>query len=514
MGTVPEAPGDSMRARVGTSLWLLLAVAVGPSCAGSPPPSAPADAVPPPSAFSGERAWRHLEALVAVGARVPGSEASSKARAYLLDELSKLDLQVETHSAVVPLPPDRKEGIPVENLVAVVPGESRDLVILATPYDTRLVEKPDYVGANDGASGAAMLLELARVIAERPLPYTTWLVFLDGEALVATRDPLHPAVGLLGSTAFAASLAKNEIFPRVRLLVVFTRVGDAQLRIARDLNSHRMYREEFFRAAEVAGHTDAFRPDQPFESVYAGHRAFLAEGLRRIVAVSDTNFGGEGESGEPLTDADDTLENCSPESLEAVGAVTLVALEQIESRLAKIDRFAEYPPEGDGDVVKVPVGRVAAQGPDAIAAESLPSGTTEVAEPTAGPATASEVRPDAASSAPDSGVAAAEPEAAVQEPEAAVEEPKAAVEEPKAAVEEPKAAVEEPKAAVEEPKAAMEEPEAAVEEPSAAVEKPETAVEEPETAVEEPEAATTPRPRRPRRARRRPWGGGLGAGDL
>ena len=50
------------------------------------------------------------------------------------------------------------------------------------------VADPEYVGANEGASGAALLLELARVIAEKPLPYTTWIVFLDGEAPSARTD--------------------------------------------------------------------------------------------------------------------------------------------------------------------------------------------------------------------------------------------------------------------------------------------------------------------------------------
>jgi len=349
--------GRSMRARVGISFLLVLVAAGVPSCGGAPLAPPPPGTDPAVIDFSSERAWRHLEALVEIGPRVPGSEESAKARAYILDELSKLDLKVETHTATVPLPPDGREGLRVVNLVAVIPGSSSpDLVILATPYDTRSVRDPDYVGANDGASGAAVLLELARVIAEKPLPYTTWAVFLDGEAPVATKDPLRPAIGLLGSSAFAASLTSHGLMPRVRLVTVFARVGDADLRIARDLQSHRMYREEFFRAAEVTGHTEAFRSDQPFESPYASQRSFVAYGLRRVVVLSDTSFGDRDESGELRDELEDTLEHCSPESLGAVGAVTLVALDRITARLEKIDRFSDYPLASADEALAVPVG--------------------------------------------------------------------------------------------------------------------------------------------------------------
>ena len=337
-------------------LVLLLAALCALSCRGGPLAPQVRDPTPPATGFSSERAWGHLQALVAIGPRVTGSEESARARAYILDQLSKLDLRVETHAATVPVPPDGKVSLSVENLIAVIPGASEDLVILATPYDIPAVEDPEYVGANEGASGAAMLLELARVIAEKPLPYTTWIVFLDGEAPFATGDPARPTVGLLGSRAFASSLAEYELVRRVRLAVVFARVGGSDLRIARDLKSHRMYREEFFAAAKITGHTNAFRSRQPFESPYAAHHSFLGYGLRRVVVLSDSSLASEDESGEPREDRADTLESCSPESLQAVGDVTLVGLGRITRRLAKIDRFSVYPFEDSDEPLEVPVG--------------------------------------------------------------------------------------------------------------------------------------------------------------
>jgi hypothetical protein len=400
-----------MLARVGIPFFLLLAALCAPSCWGGPLAPRVRDMTPPVTGFSSERAWGHLEALVAIGPRVTGSEESVRARAYILDHLSKLDLKVETHATIVPIPPDFKVGLPVENLIAVIPGASEDLVILAAPYDTPAVDDPEYVGANEGASGAALLLELARVIAEKPLPYTTWIVFLDGEAPLSTADPARPAVGLLGSRAFASSLAEHELVRRVRLAVVFLRVGGDDLRIARDLNSHRMYREEFFTAAKITGHTDAFRSRQLFESPTAAHQSFLGHGLRRVVVLSDSSVASEDESGEPRNDRADTLENCSPESLEAVGDVTLVALDRITTRLAKIDRFSESPFKDSDEALEVPVGQRSPQQPESEAASDAAEGAGSVpAEPVA------EASPEAVVETPaDPGVEAF-PEAVVETP--------------------------------------------------------------------------------------------------
>jgi glutaminyl-peptide cyclotransferase len=346
-----------MLARVGIVCFLLLAAMWAPSCSGTPmPPAVVRNTSSPASGFSSERAWEHLTTLVAIGPRVTGSEESVMARAYILDQLSKLDLRVEIHAATVPIQAGGDVGLSVENLIAVIPGASEDLIILATPYDSPAVEDPDYVGANEGASGAAMLLELARVIAEKPLPYTTWIVFFDGEALFETGDPARPTIGLLGSRAFASSLEEHELLRRVRLAVVFARVGGADLRIARDVRSHRMYREEFFAAAKITGDTDAFRSHQPFESPYASHQSFLDTGMRRVVVLSNSSLASEDESGALRIDPADTLENCSPESLQAVGNVTLMALDRITKRLAKIDRFSENPFEDSDVALEVPVG--------------------------------------------------------------------------------------------------------------------------------------------------------------
>jgi hypothetical protein len=296
-----------------------------------------------PGEFSRDLAWQHLEALVRIGPRVTDTEGAERAREYIVDELSRLDIEVETQSSVLPVSREGEEKINIKNLVGVIPGASENVVILGAPYDSRVFEDFRFVGANDGASGAAVLLEIARVLAERPLPYTTWLAFFDGEAPRSTGEADRPNVALLGSTAFAIIVRQHRLLPHIRLMVALHRVGDADLRIVRDLNSDRVYREEFFNAAARLGRAEAFPRDQAFQSPLAAHRSFQRQGLRRAVLLTDTSFGGDegDEPPGPYADSeDDNLEHCSPESLETVGAVVLEALETITKRLVKIDMFA------------------------------------------------------------------------------------------------------------------------------------------------------------------------------
>ena len=129
----------------------------------------------------------------------------------------------------------------------------------------------------------------------------------------------------------------------IRLLIAFKGVGDADLGIARDLNSQRHHREEFWRIARTLGHGDVFLRDSIFQSVDASHQAFQRQGLRAVLAVVDTAYGGIDPPGIYADSAADVLDHCSPQSLEIIGSVTLGALEEIAARLERVDRFTRQP---------------------------------------------------------------------------------------------------------------------------------------------------------------------------
>ncbi len=297
-----------------------------------PPPEPAAPPEPRPEDFSGARAFGHLEALASIGPHPAGSDGARRARDYLAGALRELGLEVAEQRARI------ERGSPdavfeTVNLFATIPGDSPDAILLVAPYDS----PPE---TSDGSSGAALVLELGRALQARRPPYTTWLAFVEGDALVRGGTDA-PASELVGTRVLVEGLGGDERLQRVRVAVYFDRVADPDLRVARDLLSNRTWREEFWAAARRLGQTRAFPPDAAFESVDGGQRAFLGVGMRRAVAIVGVRGAEPGER-----------TNRSSESLGVVGAVSLDALVAISERLAKIDRFVESPvaaSEEDGE---------------------------------------------------------------------------------------------------------------------------------------------------------------------
>ncbi len=357
--------------RGGGLWWVVVALAFGQlACSPAPAPieSVAAPTPPPPGDFSGERAWQHLVALTRLGAGAPGSEVDSGARGYLAGELRALGLEVraQTVQRVDPGAPER--AVETVNLLAEVPGKSRDLFVLVAPYGSQ----PAGPGASNDASGAALLLELGRALQSRGSEYTILLAFVEGGALVggdAERDAAPPQA--IGAEALVASLASGEGLERVRLVVGFERVAEPNLRVTRDLLSSRALREEFWSAARRQGHEAFFPPTASFESVEGVQRAFVSSGMRRTVAISGARSGAEelpavahSSSGARVA------EDASRASLAAVGEVSLDALLAISRRLAKIDRFAGWPIQAETQAAAPPEAPEAAAGLGADAGDA------------------------------------------------------------------------------------------------------------------------------------------------
>jgi hypothetical protein len=130
---------------------------------------------------------------------------------------------------------------------------------------------------------------------------------------------------------------------RVRLAVYFNQVADADLTVTRDLYSYRPYRDAFFDAAARIGYGDAFPRQSAQGEPVGGHRAFLAMGVRRAVAIVDDRFGGDEPPGTHWRTERDDLAQCSAASLGAVGAVSEVALRSMAERWQKTDRYRSPP---------------------------------------------------------------------------------------------------------------------------------------------------------------------------
>ena len=194
--------------------------------------------------FSGPRAFAHLEAICELGPRPSGSAAMVKQRAMLAEHFRAAGGTVSGQAFQIR---DQRTGAAVhlENLVIEWHPDRTERVLIGAHYDTRpfpdrdpVDPKGTFVGANDGASGVALLMELARAMPSLPGPVGVDFVLFDGEEYVFTqRDPYF-----LGSTFFARQYAAGQQARppqkhRYRCGVVVDMVADRTLEIWQEQRS-------------------------------------------------------------------------------------------------------------------------------------------------------------------------------------------------------------------------------------------------------------------------------------
>lgn len=252
------------------------------------------------ASFSGENAYADVKTQVAFGVRTPGSEGHAKVREWMRAELESAGWTVEIHES-------ERLGHPIYNLVAKRSAEAPQ-IILGAHYDTRFFADNDpdenkrtepVPGANDGASGVAVLLELARSLPEDTVP--VWLVFFDTE----DNGRIEGWDWILGSRAFA-----EEIPVRPRALVIVDMIGDADLNIHFEKNSDPAIREEIWETADQLGYSEVFISTEKF-SMIDDHTPFLEAGIP-AVDIIDFDY--------PYWHTtQDTVDKVSAESLHAVG---------------------------------------------------------------------------------------------------------------------------------------------------------------------------------------------------
>jgi hypothetical protein len=294
-------------------------------------------AVPPPSTFSGERAFEHLSQLVALGPRVAGTAQAAATRGYVRSQLEALGFSVHEQAFRWAPGPGLPE-LELVNLWAEQPGVMSGLFAVATPLDTHPDAGP---GANEGGSGVALLLELARALHETPLTYSVRLMFLDAELLDAETP-------FLGSEQAHHDLDAAGAVAQLHALVYVHQVGDRELEIRRDRNSDRALRDAFFDVARREGVGAAFPRTAPFDDVKVGHAVFVAKRFPKVIALADLRYGGPDVPGSLWRTPSDDLAGCSPTSLDAAGRVVLGGLRVLAARQLEVDRAkgAALPDEG------------------------------------------------------------------------------------------------------------------------------------------------------------------------
>src|SRR5256885_6218780 len=133
---------------------------------GSPTPVATpsAQASPASSAFDGDRAFEYVRKQVEFGPRPAGTQELARTRDYIINELKSFGLNVTTDE-FTPQTPVGFGPRKMVNFTAEIPGESSDVIIISSHYDTKTFKQWRFVGANDGGSSTGVLMEMARVMA-------------------------------------------------------------------------------------------------------------------------------------------------------------------------------------------------------------------------------------------------------------------------------------------------------------------------------------------------------------
>jgi Zn-dependent M28 family amino/carboxypeptidase len=270
--------------------------------------------------FDGMKAFQHLRALVELGPRPPGSEGAIRAQKYIKEQLRNIgwDIKEQRFTASTPLGPKK-----MANIIAIGPRYSDMIILLAAHYDTKYFESQAFVGANDGASGPAILLELGRCLNGKKMDATIWLVFFDGEEALrnwSKNDSLY------GSRYFMQSLQESNELRNVKAMVLFDMVGDADLSIERDMNSTGWLRETVRENANRLGYGKYFVNYPTF--IEDDHIPFLKAGIPSLNII-DGHYGPGSRSNEFWHTPEDTLDKVSPESLRIIGEVIIASLPDI-----------------------------------------------------------------------------------------------------------------------------------------------------------------------------------------
>ncbi len=253
-----------------------------------------------------------------IGPRPAGSPGSARTRDYIIEQLKTLGIPVVQQSFMAKTPIGE---IPMVNLVATIPGSRKEKIAITGHYDTKLFRDVRFVGANDGGSSTAFLIELARVLKPRANALTIELIFFDGEE--ATLRNWGPNDHTYGSQHYVDSARKAGTLSTLKALILVDMIADRSPRFMREANSTAWLTDILWSTAQKMGHGAIFVNDStPIED---DHIPFLKAGVP-AADIIDLDY--------PAwhTPAD-TLDQTSARTMQVVGDVVVASLAPIEARL-------------------------------------------------------------------------------------------------------------------------------------------------------------------------------------
>ncbi len=277
--------------------------------------------------FDGKAAYRHVVAQTDIGPRPSGSEGIRETQQYIVQKLAKYRWAVEYQDF-------RYRGTPGRNIVAKAGVGKGPVILIGAHYDTRRRADNDpseakrnepVPGANDGASGAAVLLELARSLDKAKLQNEVWLVFFDAE----DNGRLDGWQFIAGSSFFA-----NNLSVKPEAVIIADMIGDADQQIYKEQNSTPWLTEQVWAKAAALGYDKWFLPTYKY-SMLDDHTPFLRKGIPAVDLI-DFDY--------PYWHTtQDTADKVSADSLARVGRVIESLLEEAAIKPPAAERSSTTP---------------------------------------------------------------------------------------------------------------------------------------------------------------------------
>lgn len=294
----------------------------------TPVPAAFAEPVGPPLHIDPARAWQYLKDIVAIGPRWDGGKGQAKLGEYLHARLKGDQVEEDAFTAQTPAGP-----IKMRNIIAKFAGSKDGIIVLGSHIDSNYpLRNTTFVGANDGGSSTALLLAIADQLRGKTLEgYSVWLAFFDGEESIPSNRPgdlrWSDPDALYGSRHLAQKWQQDGTSKKIKALILADMIGDKDLEILRDTNSTAWVEDVIGEAARRLGYQSYF-----FRNVTGmggdDHLPFAQTGVP-VADVIDFDYGYNNAFHHTT---EDTIDKCSPKSLQITGDVMLEAIRLINGQ--------------------------------------------------------------------------------------------------------------------------------------------------------------------------------------
>ena len=264
---------------------------------------------------------QYVKEIVGFGPRPVGGVNHKKVEDYIIAHLKGIDVERDDFEVTA------TEGrFPVHNIIAKFPGTKDGIIVIASHYDTNWPLKDvNYVGANDGASSSALLLEIANQLhGKKRDGYSVWLLWDDGEE--SMRLPWYDPESLYGVRHLAQKWRDDGTLKKIKAFILEDMVGDADLNIEHDTNSTPWLEDLIYQAATNLGYQSHFFAREM--AVTDDHEPFLKQGAPAADMI-DFNYGYNDVFWHTTQD---TIDKLSPKSLAIVGTVTLETVRLLDQK--------------------------------------------------------------------------------------------------------------------------------------------------------------------------------------